>query len=71
MHAPARQIQGSVRSFVALAFNFIHCIWLVEQAENLLPFERRTINPLSVFHDLDDERRPKAPGYGAPDKPTR
>jgi sulfoquinovose isomerase len=49
-----------------------HRGWLLREAEALFSFfERQIINPLGGFHDLDDEGRPTAPGYGAAEKPTR
>jgi mannose/cellobiose epimerase-like protein (N-acyl-D-glucosamine 2-epimerase family) len=45
-----------------------HHTWLLGQAEKLFSFfERRLINPLGGFYDLDEEGRPPAPG----DKPAR
>ena len=49
-----------------------HRAWLLREAESLFSFfERRIINPLGGFYDLDDEGRPAAPGYGSGDKPAR
>jgi mannose/cellobiose epimerase-like protein (N-acyl-D-glucosamine 2-epimerase family) len=49
-----------------------HRAWLLREGEALFSFfERRIINPLGGFHDLDDEGRPTAPGYGSADKPAR
>ena len=49
-----------------------HHVWLLREAEALFSFfEGQIINPLGGFHDLDDEGRPTAPGYGAAGKPTR
>ena len=48
-----------------------HRTWLLGQAEKLFPFfERRLINPLGGFYELDEEGRPTAPGYDAADKPA-
>ena len=59
----------SNRKWVALAS---HRTWLLRQAEALFSFfERRIINPLGGFYDLDDEGRPTAPGYGAAGTPAR
>jgi hypothetical protein len=59
----------SNRKWIALSS---HRTWLLSEAEKLLLFfERRVINPLGAFSDLDDEGRPTAPGYGAADKPAR
>ena len=49
-----------------------HQAWLLQQANDLFAFfERRIVNPLGGFHDLDDEGRPTAPGYGAGGAPAR
>ena len=49
-----------------------HRTWLLGHAEKLFSFfERRHINPLGGFFDLDEEGRPTAPGDGAADKPAR
>jgi mannose/cellobiose epimerase-like protein (N-acyl-D-glucosamine 2-epimerase family) len=49
-----------------------HRGWLLREAEALFSFfERRIINPLGGFYDLDDEGRPSAPGYGAAVRPAR
>ena len=49
-----------------------HRVWLLREAEALFSFfEGQVINPLGGFHDLDDEGRPTAPGYGAAGKPAR
>jgi sulfoquinovose isomerase len=49
-----------------------HRAWLLAQAESLFAFfERAIINPLGGFHELDDEGRPTAPGYGAGGQPSR
>ena len=49
-----------------------HRVWLLREAEALFSFfEGKTINPLGGFHDLDDEGRPTASGYGAAGKPAR
>jgi sulfoquinovose isomerase len=49
-----------------------HQSWLLQQADELFAFfERRIINPLGGFHELDDEGRPTAPGFGAGGLPTR
>lgn len=49
-----------------------HRAWLLQQANDLFVFfERRILNPLGGFYDLDDEGRPTAPGYGAGDLPAR
>jgi hypothetical protein len=46
-----------------------HRTWLLEHAEKLFSFfERRLINPLGGFYELDEEGRPTAPGYDAADK---
>jgi sulfoquinovose isomerase len=40
-----------------------HRTWLLGQAEKLFPFfERRLINPLGGFYDLDEEGRPNSAG---------
>jgi sulfoquinovose isomerase len=42
------------------------------QAEKLFSFfERRLINSLGGFYDIDEVGRPTAPGYGAGDNPAR
>ena len=47
-------------------------MWLLQQANDLFAFfERHIINPLGGFHDLDDEGRPTAPGFGSGGIPTR
>jgi sulfoquinovose isomerase len=67
MFSPAHELSN--RKWVALAS---HRTWLLREAEKLFSFfERRIINPLGGFYDLDDEGRPTAPGYGAADKPAR
>ena len=49
-----------------------HRQWLSDQADRLFAFfERRIVNPLGGFHDLDDEGRPTPPGYGAGGPPSR
>ncbi len=49
-----------------------HRTWLLSQASDLFSFfERRAINPLGGFHDLDDEGRPAPPGYGSRSAPAR
>ncbi len=49
-----------------------HRAWLLKQAEGLFDFfDRRIINPLGGFYDLDDEGRPTPPGYGAGGTPAR
>src|SRR5271168_5142908 len=49
-----------------------HRSWLLREAEALFSFfERKIINPLGGFYDLDDKGRPTAPGYGAAVKPAR
>lgn len=49
-----------------------HQRWLNQQAEALFAFfERRIVNPLGGFHDLDDFGRPAPPGYGAGGPPAR
>ena len=49
-----------------------HRAWLLRQADDLFAFfERNIVNPLGGFHDLDDEGRPAAPGYGAGAPPSR
>jgi len=49
-----------------------HKRWLLDQANSLFAFfERRIVNPLGGFHDLDDEGRAAPPGYGAGGPPTR
>ena len=49
-----------------------HRTWLLQQADDLFAFfERSIINPLGGFHDLDDEGKPVAPGYGAAGPPGR
>lgn len=49
-----------------------HRDWLLKQAEGLFWFfERRVINPLGGFLDLDDKGWPTPPGYGAGGSPTR
>jgi sulfoquinovose isomerase len=46
--------------------------WLLQQAEAPFSFfERRIINPLSGFYDLDDGGRSTVPGYGAAGKLAR
>src|SRR5260370_21249328 len=46
--------------------------WLLQQADGLFSFfEQSIVNPLGGFHDLDDEGRPAAPGYGAGGPPAR
>jgi sulfoquinovose isomerase len=46
--------------------------WLLQQAEAPFSFfERRIINPLSGFYDLDDGGRATVPGYGAASKLAR
>ena len=46
-----------------------HRTWLLGHAEKLFSFfERRLINPLGGFYELDEEGRPTAPGYDAADK---
>ncbi len=48
-----------------------HRTWLLGHAEKLFSFfERRLINPLGGFYELDEEGRPTAPGYDAADKPA-
>jgi hypothetical protein len=48
-----------------------HRTWLLGHAEKLFSFfERRLINPLGSFYELDEEGRPTAPGYDAADKPA-
>ena len=57
------------RKWIALAS---HRAWLLGQAKKLFSFfERRIIDPLGGFYDLDDEGRPTAPGYGEGEKPAR
>jgi sulfoquinovose isomerase len=59
----------SNRKWIALSS---YRTWLLSEAEKLFSFfERRIINPLGGFDDLDDEGRPTAPDYGAADKPAR
>src|SRR5574337_281704 len=49
-----------------------HMDWLLGQANLLFAFfERRIVNPLGGFHDLDDEGRAAPPGYGAAGTPAR
>ncbi len=49
-----------------------HRAWVLQQADGLFAFfERRIVNPLGGFYDLDDEGRPTAPGYGAGGFPAR
>src|SRR5271167_2105404 len=49
-----------------------HRNWLLREAEALFSFfERKIINPLGGFNDLDDKGQPTAPGYGAAVKPSR
>jgi len=49
-----------------------HRGWLFRQAEALISFfERRIINPLGGFYELDDKGLPTAPGYGQAAKPAR
>lgn len=49
-----------------------HRAWLLDQAERLFVFfERRSINPLGGFHELDTRGRPFPPGEPAPDRPGR
>jgi sulfoquinovose isomerase len=49
-----------------------HRAWLVGQSESLLDFyERRIVNPLGGFHDLDDQGFPTHPGYGQGQNPSR
>jgi sulfoquinovose isomerase len=56
----------SNRKWIALAS---HPRLVFEGTRNaFFVFERRIINPLGGFYDLDDEGRPAAPGYGAADK---
>jgi mannose/cellobiose epimerase-like protein (N-acyl-D-glucosamine 2-epimerase family) len=48
-----------------------HRAWLLGHAQKLFSFfERRLINPLGGFYELDEEGRPTAPGYDAADKPA-
>jgi mannose/cellobiose epimerase-like protein (N-acyl-D-glucosamine 2-epimerase family) len=62
-------LESPSRKWVTLAS---HRGWLWREAEALFSFfERRIINPLGGFYDLDDEGRPSAPGYGAGVKPAR
>jgi hypothetical protein len=43
-----------------------HRTWLLGKPKTLFSFfERRLINPLCGFYDLDEEGRPTATGYGA------
>jgi sulfoquinovose isomerase len=63
MCSPTHELSN--RKWMALAS---HHTWLLGQAEKLFSFfERRLINPLGGFYDLDEEGRPTAPG----DKPAR
>ncbi len=49
-----------------------HRTWLLQRANDLFAFfERQIINPLGGFHDLDDEGRPAAPGFGSGGIPAR
>ena len=49
-----------------------HRAWLLKEAEELFRFfERRVINPLGGFFDLDDDGQPTPPGYGGGGLPTR
>ena len=49
-----------------------HRAWLLNQAESLFAFyERRILNPLGGFYELDDLGRPTAPGFGAGGTPSR
>ena len=49
-----------------------HRAWLLQQANELFAFfERQIINPLGGFHDLDDQGRPAAPGFGSGGTPSR
>jgi sulfoquinovose isomerase len=49
-----------------------HRAWLLKQVEDLFAFfERRIVNPLGGFYDLDGAGRPTAPGYGAGGAPAR
>jgi sulfoquinovose isomerase len=67
MCSPTHELSN--RKWMALAS---HHTWLLGQAEKLFSFfERRHINPLGGFFDLDEEGRPTAPGDGAADKPAR
>jgi mannose/cellobiose epimerase-like protein (N-acyl-D-glucosamine 2-epimerase family) len=67
MFGPTDELRN--RKWIALAS---HRAWLLGQAEKLFSFfERRIINPLGGFYDLDDEGRPTAPGYGEGEKPAR
>src|SRR5690348_11936227 len=61
--------EASNRKWTAVAS---HRAWLLREAEALFSFfERRIINPLGGFYDLDDQGRPAPPGYGAAAKPGR
>ena len=61
--------EASNRKWIALPS---HRAWLLREAEGLFSFfERRIINPLGGFYDLDDQGRPVPPGYGAAVKPAR
>lgn len=49
-----------------------HRTWLLDQANRVFAFfERRLLNPLGGFHDLNDSGEPVAPGYGAGGPPAR
>jgi len=62
-------LEAHNRKWIALAS---HRSWLLKEAEVLFSFfERRIVNPLGGFYDLDDEGRPTPPGYGAAGKPAR
>ena len=61
--------KASNRKWIALPS---HRAWLLREAEALFSFfERRIINPLGGFYDLDDGGRPTSTGYGAAGKPAR
>ena len=49
-----------------------HRAWLLGEANRLFAFfERRIVNPLGGFYELDDDGRPTAPGFGAGGAPSR
>ena len=49
-----------------------HRAWLLQQADNLLSFfEKRSLNRLGGFHELDMEGRPQSPGVPPDSRPGR
>jgi sulfoquinovose isomerase len=65
MISPAAELLG--RKWIAS-----HRGWLLRQAEALFSFfERRIVDPLGGFYDLDDGGRPTVAGYGVGGKPAR